>query len=139
MQVSRGRPHMLTSNQRGRGNDPVVVLGRIRLAVAVNMSPSGERSFSIRKHCGTAGSSLRAQNHMNCRTPPRLPPVLLGVVTFAITYFTQLGSACAVAGADFATVSGLKTSTSDITFNPLRNASSLAFVLTSISTVCPGN
>jgi hypothetical protein len=28
---------MLTSNQRGRGNDPVVVLGRIKSAVAVNM------------------------------------------------------------------------------------------------------
>ena len=37
MQVSSGRPHMLTSNQRGRGNDPVVVLGRIKSAVAVNM------------------------------------------------------------------------------------------------------
>jgi hypothetical protein len=28
---------MLTSNQRGRGKDPVVVLGRIRSAVAVNI------------------------------------------------------------------------------------------------------
>jgi hypothetical protein len=28
---------MLVSNQRGRGNEPVVVLGSIRLAVAVNM------------------------------------------------------------------------------------------------------
>src|ERR1039458_6123648 len=37
MQVSSGRPHILTSNQRGRGNDPVTVLGRIKLAVAVNM------------------------------------------------------------------------------------------------------
>jgi hypothetical protein len=27
---------MLTSNQRGRGNDPVVVLGRMRPSVAVN-------------------------------------------------------------------------------------------------------
>jgi len=35
-QVSSGRPHMLTSYQGGRGNDPVVVLGKIRLAVAVN-------------------------------------------------------------------------------------------------------
>src|SRR5437899_2642361 len=40
MQVSSGRPHMLRSHQRGRGNDPVVVLGRIRLAVAVNMASS---------------------------------------------------------------------------------------------------
>jgi len=31
---------MLTSNQRGRGKDPVVVLGRRRSAVAVNMSSS---------------------------------------------------------------------------------------------------
>src|SRR5579872_5390700 len=37
MQVSRGRPHMLTSNQRGRGNEPVTVLGSIRSAVAVNI------------------------------------------------------------------------------------------------------
>src|ERR1700730_2508302 len=37
MHVSSGRPHILTSNQRGRGNDPVTVLGRIRSAVAVNM------------------------------------------------------------------------------------------------------
>src|SRR5215470_9487929 len=37
MQVSSGRPHRLTSNQRGRGNEPVTVLGRIRSAVAVNM------------------------------------------------------------------------------------------------------
>ena len=27
---------MLTSNQRGRGNEPVVVLGRMRPSVAVN-------------------------------------------------------------------------------------------------------
>src|SRR5947207_12802866 len=38
MQVSSGRPHMPTSYQRGLGNDPVVVLGRITSAVAVNMS-----------------------------------------------------------------------------------------------------
>jgi hypothetical protein len=31
---------MQTSNQRGRGNDPVVVLGKIRFAVAVNMRRS---------------------------------------------------------------------------------------------------
>jgi len=30
-------PHMLTSNQRGRGHDPVTVLGRVRSAVAVNI------------------------------------------------------------------------------------------------------
>src|ERR1700730_11311452 len=40
MQVSSGRPSMLTSNQRGRGNEPVTVLGRIRSAVAVNMGSS---------------------------------------------------------------------------------------------------
>jgi hypothetical protein len=28
---------MLISNQRGRGQEPVTVLGRVRLAVAVNM------------------------------------------------------------------------------------------------------
>ena len=38
MQVSSGRPHMLTSNQRGRGNDPVVVLGSISPSVAVNIA-----------------------------------------------------------------------------------------------------
>src|SRR5664279_1809061 len=51
MQVSSGRPHMLTSNQRGRGNDPVTVLGRIRSAVAVNMAPpDGNRRLRLR--CG---------------------------------------------------------------------------------------
>src|SRR3954454_20969739 len=38
MHVSSGRPHMLTSNQRGRGKDPVVVLGKIKSAVAVNIA-----------------------------------------------------------------------------------------------------
>src|SRR5580693_2581612 len=38
MHVSNGRPHMLTSNQRGRGNEPVVVLGKVSPAVAVNMN-----------------------------------------------------------------------------------------------------
>jgi len=33
-------PHILTSNQRGRGNDSVTVLRRIRFAVAVNMASS---------------------------------------------------------------------------------------------------
>ena len=37
MHVSSGSPHMLTSNQRGLGQEPVTVLGRIRSAVAVNM------------------------------------------------------------------------------------------------------
>ena len=37
MQVSSGRPHMLTSNQRGRGQEPVTVQGRMVLAVTVNM------------------------------------------------------------------------------------------------------
>jgi hypothetical protein len=40
MQVSSGRPHMLTSNQRGRGQEPVTVLGRVRSLVAVNMGHS---------------------------------------------------------------------------------------------------
>src|SRR5260221_11767655 len=37
MQVSRGRPHMDTSNQRGLWTDRVTVLARIRSLVAVNM------------------------------------------------------------------------------------------------------
>jgi hypothetical protein len=40
MQVSIGFPHMLTSNQRGRGQEPVTVLGRVSFAVAVNMGTS---------------------------------------------------------------------------------------------------
>jgi hypothetical protein len=36
--VSSGRPHILTSNQRGLGNDPVTVEGRRVWAVAVNMT-----------------------------------------------------------------------------------------------------
>jgi hypothetical protein len=46
MQVSSGRPHILTSNQRGLGNDPVTVLGRIRSAVAVNIGSSDRHSTS---------------------------------------------------------------------------------------------
>jgi hypothetical protein len=37
---------MFMSNQRGRGNDPVVVLGKIKSAVAVNMSSSERHSTS---------------------------------------------------------------------------------------------
>src|ERR1035441_6712583 len=36
MAVSRGRPHMFTLYQRGRGHEPVTVAGRIRSLVAVN-------------------------------------------------------------------------------------------------------
>src|SRR6185503_20903181 len=51
MQVSSGRPHMLTSNQRGRGKEPVVVLGRIRSLVAVNMV-SPNRHFMLIRFVG---------------------------------------------------------------------------------------
>ncbi len=37
MQVSSGLPHMLSSNQRGRGQEPVIVLGSMRFAVTVNI------------------------------------------------------------------------------------------------------
>ena len=37
MHVSSGRPHIQTSNQRGRGKEPVVVVGSSRSAVAVNI------------------------------------------------------------------------------------------------------
>jgi len=37
MQLSKGRPHMLTSNRRGRGQEQVTVLGSVRSAVAVNI------------------------------------------------------------------------------------------------------
>ena len=42
MQVSSGRPHMLMSNQRGRGHEPVMVAGRTRSLVTVSMA---SRSF----------------------------------------------------------------------------------------------
>jgi hypothetical protein len=35
MQVSSGRPHMLWSNHRGRGHEPVTVAGSTRSFVAV--------------------------------------------------------------------------------------------------------
>jgi len=35
MQVSSGLAHMLVSNHRGRGQDPVTVLGRIKSLVTV--------------------------------------------------------------------------------------------------------
>src|SRR5262245_7729307 len=47
MQVSSGRPHMLTSNQRGLGHDPVTVLGRIRSLVTVNAIDNLVRSASF--------------------------------------------------------------------------------------------
>ena len=37
MHVSNALPHMLTSNQRGRGHEPVTVVGNIRLVVAVSI------------------------------------------------------------------------------------------------------
>ena len=58
MQVSSGRPHMLTSNQRGRGNDPVTVLGRIRSAVAVNMGSSGRHCTSTHVRPGISHPNL---------------------------------------------------------------------------------
>ena len=36
MQVSSGRAHMLMSNHRGRGQEPVTVAGSIRSLVTVN-------------------------------------------------------------------------------------------------------
>src|SRR6185437_4126822 len=64
MQVSSGRPHMLVSNQRGRGKEPVVVEGRIRSFVAVNMSrpprghcmPQGAGNGNILQ---TGGSAMK--------------------------------------------------------------------------------
>ena len=47
-------PHMLTSNHRGRGNEPVVVLGRIWLAVAVNIRTTPAR-HSIRTNERSGG------------------------------------------------------------------------------------
>lgn len=36
MQVSSGFPHILTSNHRGLGQEPVIVAGNIKSAVNVN-------------------------------------------------------------------------------------------------------
>ena len=63
MQVSSGRPHMLTSYQRGRGKDPVVVLGRIKLAVAVNMASRLTQSW--KGHFESAGLPQQAQYQEN--------------------------------------------------------------------------
>src|ERR1700722_2212226 len=57
MQVSSGRPHMLTSNQRGRGNEPVVVLGRIRSAVAGNILVP-PHAFYLWRECDAGFDSL---------------------------------------------------------------------------------
>jgi hypothetical protein len=38
MHVSSGLPHIHTSNHRGRGKDPVVVLGSVKCFVAVSMN-----------------------------------------------------------------------------------------------------
>ena len=47
MHVSRGLPHMLTSNQRGRGKEPVVVLGRSKSLVAVNMAKTSQEKRTL--------------------------------------------------------------------------------------------
>lgn len=44
MHVSSGLPHMLTFNQRGWGNEPVVVLGKIRSLVTVNMAVFSQKN-----------------------------------------------------------------------------------------------
>src|SRR6266542_6069843 len=75
IQVSSGRPHMLTSNQRGRGNDPVVVLGKIRLAVAVNMRRGPFRDGGERGLCSgrlfRCGQERRGGERV---APPEPPP-----------------------------------------------------------------
>src|SRR5882724_7504758 len=61
MQVSSGRPHMPTSYQRGRGKDPVVVLGSSKSAVAVNMYSSNGIVLPRRiQRCLTGRSRARS-------------------------------------------------------------------------------
>ena len=54
MQVSSGFAHMLMSNQRGRGHEPVTVLGSIRSFVTVNATdrPSRPRIHTDRAEHG---------------------------------------------------------------------------------------
>src|SRR5579859_4936421 len=67
MQVSSSRPHMLTSNQRGRGNDPVVVLGRIRSAVAVNIGSSNAAFYYCASRVESTGSNTLRRRLGSCR------------------------------------------------------------------------
>ncbi len=47
MHVSSGFAHMLTSNQRGRGHEPVTVLGRIRSFVTVKATRRSLQDFDL--------------------------------------------------------------------------------------------
>ena len=55
MHVSSGRPHMLVSNQRGRGQEPVTVLGSIRSRVTVKGMAD---SLRHRSGLGAGGSGV---------------------------------------------------------------------------------
>src|SRR5579859_268070 len=90
MQVSRGRPHMLTSYQRGRGKDPVVVLGKIKLAVAVNMG-SSKAAGRDPKHCKSGSSQLMAQSHTINWTNS---PVRVSLFLLAFAEFNTGGHGC---------------------------------------------
>ena len=72
MQVSSGVPHMLTSNQRGRGHEPVTVLGSIRLAVAVNIrrllvNPVKGRP-GTKRHPTSSHSAVLEETHATAST-----------------------------------------------------------------------
>ena len=66
---------MLTSNQRGRGNEPVTVLGRIRLAVAVNIGSSDRHCTSTHVRSGVhaaAGGQPTVSLSGSSKRPNRL-------------------------------------------------------------------
>src|SRR2546425_13043529 len=84
MQVSSGRPHMLTSNQRGRGTEPVTVLGRIRSAVAVNMGSSN-------RHCTSSSVRLGVK---------ATQPVGFTSITSRITRYTRRSATPRASGFD---------------------------------------
>jgi enterochelin esterase-like enzyme len=78
MQVSSGLPHMLTSNHRGLGQDPVTVLGSIRSFVMVKAMHSprsvaqlitdcGRRLLALRRRLGYAVAAIDTERLMNRR------------------------------------------------------------------------
>ena len=118
MQVSSGRPHMLTSNQRGRGQDPVTVPGNVKSAVSVNtvvssvlerdlggvrgfwtefyVSAGGKTSLRNRRPVGPAGNAgntspkrKRGERGKNLPTSPALSEVAHNTFRRGTTLVTQ--------------------------------------------------
>ena len=75
MHVSKGFPHMLTSNQRGRGQEPVTVVGNSRSAVTVRTWVVGglRRRNAIRPAQPGAAADGRVPGSFHCPQESIMP------------------------------------------------------------------